>query len=283
MGELVGLGLRGIGKSAINIDLVPMVVEQSRAADRRKPFLIAAAAVLLGGMAIWAVFQNVAAAKAKEEMTRMEDRRKTLAPLKADIDQLLKKEDNLRQVASGYTDSETAHVYWLDVLAELRGAFASDAVWLTDFEPLYDYNPPTGSAKIAGGKPDSKLQSGKSVIKNDFATATYGTSSLIDLKVEEAPVQGKRGAPAIPAGVTANAVRIKGFWRTSTSQNVVSELLKNLREKSSTFRFMVKNDKGADVVLSDPQILDITVTGKAGELGLPFEITLPLAREVAIK
>jgi hypothetical protein len=36
-------------------------------------------------------------------------------------------------------------------------------------------------------------------------------------------------------------------------------------------------------VLSDENILDITVTGKAGELGLPFEITLPLAREVSIK
>ncbi len=282
MGELVGLGLRGIGKSAINIDLVPMVVEQSRAADRRKPFLIAAAAVLLGGMAIWAVFQNVAAAKAKEEMTRMEDRRKTLAPLKADIDQLLKKEGNLHQAASGYTDSETAHVYWLDVIAELRGAFASDAVWLTDFEPLNGYTPSTG-AKQAGGKADGKHVSSKSVIKNDFATATYGTSSLVDIKVEDAPVQGKRGAPATSSRVTANAVRIKGFWRTSTSQNVVSELLKNLREKSSTFRFTVPGEKGADVVLTDPQILDITVTGKAGELGLPFEITLPLAREVAIK
>jgi type IV pilus assembly protein PilM len=48
MGELVGLGLRGIGKSEINIDLVPTVVELARAADRRKPFLIAAAAVFLG-------------------------------------------------------------------------------------------------------------------------------------------------------------------------------------------------------------------------------------------
>ena len=283
MGELVGLGLRGIGKSAINIDLVPMVVEQSRAADRRKPFLIAAAAILLGGMAVWAVFQNVAAAKAKEEMTRMEDRRMTLAPLKADIDQLLKKEDNLRQIASGYTDAETAHAYWMDVIAELRGAFASDAVWLTDFEPLYGYDPSVAEAKPAGGRPDAKPRSGKSVIKTDFASTAYGTSSLVDIKVEEPAVQNKKGTPAGPGAVTANAVRIKGFWRTSTSQNVVSELLKNLREKSSTFRFHVKDAKGVDVNLSDDRILDITVAGKAGELGLPFEITLPLAREIAIK
>ena len=38
-----------------------------------------------------------------------------------------------------------------------------------------------------------------------------------------------------------------------------------------------------EALLRDEQILDITVTGKPGELGLPFEITLPLAREVAIK
>ena len=97
----------------------------------------------------------------------------------------------------------------------------------------------------------------------------------------------KRGAPPKPLPtlvVTANAVRIKGFWRENPkSQNVVSELLKNLRDKSSSFRFTVKDAKGADVVLSDEQILDITVTGKAGDLGLEFEITLPLAREVAIK
>jgi len=83
--------------------------------------------------------------------------------------------------------------------------------------------------------------------------------------------------------VTANAVRIKGFWRSSTSQNVVSELLKNLREKSSTFRFKVKDAKGADLVLSDDRILDISVVGKPGELALPFEITLPLVREIPIK
>jgi hypothetical protein len=60
-------------------------------------------------------------------------------------------------------------------------------------------------------------------------------------------------------------------------------LLKNLREKSTGFRFTVKDAKGADIVLSDEQILAITVEGEPEEVGLPFQITLPLAREVAIK
>ncbi|MEO7101515.1 MAG: Amuc_1101 family PilM-like pilus complex protein [Luteolibacter sp.] len=284
MGELVGLGLRGVGKSTINIDLVPMVVEQSRAADRRKPFFIAAAAALLVGMAAWAAFQNIAASKAEEETKKMEDQRNTLGPFKKDIDALLKNEEGLRQIASGFTNAEAAHTAWMDVLADVRGAFASDAVWLTDFEPVSEYDPLL-NGRDATGKPDPKAKSGKTVIKNEFATTAYGTSALADLKVEQAaPV--KKGAQPVAAGaVTANAVRIKGFWRENPkSQNIVSELLKNLREKSSSFRFTVKDSKGADVVLSDQQILgSIASTIKSGELASSFEITLPLSHEIVVK
>lgn len=282
MGELVGLGLRGIGKSEINIDLIPAVVAQARAADRRKPFLIAAAAVLLGGMAVWAGFQNFAAAKAADLARTMAEQRDSLAPIKTQIDGLLKKEAALRQIASAYTDAESDHAFWMDLLAELRGAFASDAVWLTDFEPIHGYNPLQGQDPKS---PAVKAAQGKSVVESDFATARFGESSLADIRMDEAPQpRGRQKAAAAPKAVTANAVRIKGFWRENPrSQNIVSELLKKLRENSTGFRFTVKGPKGEDMVLRDEQILDITVTGKPGELGLPFEITLPLAREVAIK
>jgi type IV pilus assembly protein PilM len=284
MGELVGLGLRGIGKSEINIDLVPAVVEQARAADRRKPFLIAAAAVLVGGMALWAVFQNVAAAKAADAARTMAEQRDTLAPLKTQIDGLLKREAATQQIANAYTSIESDHAFWMDLLAELRGAFASDAVWITDFEPIQGFDP----AVAAGPKsPANKGPNGKPVVKGDFTSAKYGTSSLMEAR-NEGPAQpqpkGPKAAPAGPAAPAVNAVRIKGFWRENPlSQNVVSVLLKKLRENSNSFRFKLKGPNGADINLSDEQILDITVTGKPGELGLPFEITLPLAREVAIK
>jgi type IV pilus assembly protein PilM len=286
MGELVGLGLRGIGKSEINIDLVPAVVEQTRASDRRKPFLIAAAAVLLGGIAIWAALQNVAAAKAADAARTMAEQRDTLAPVKSQIDGLLKREGATQQIANAYTSIESDHAFWMDLLRELRGAFASDAVWITDFEPIQGYDP----AAAAGAKtPANKAPNGKSVIKADFATTKYGASSLLELRSDAPPPpqgkpKGPKAAPAEPAAAAVNAVRIKGFWRENPlSQNVVSVLLKKLRENSSSFRFKLKGPNGADINLSDEQILDITVTGKPGELGLPFEITLPLARPVAIK
>lgn len=283
MGELVGLGLRGVGKSVINIDLVPQIVEQSRAADRRKPFLIAAAAVFVGGVAAWAAFQNFAASKASERAEIMEESRTTLAPLKENIDKLLKTEDSLRQIATGFTDAESARAFWMDLLGEVRGGFASDAVWLADVEPLSGYNPLAEAAKGATpGKMESKNASGKSVVKADFTATAFGTSSLLDVRAEAAAEPKKGAAPA--AGPTINAVRIRGYWReTPKSQNIVTELLKNLRERSTMFRFTVKDAKGAEVPLDENKILAVTVAGKPGDLALPFEITLPLAKEIAIK
>lgn len=282
MGELVGLALRGIGKSAINIDLVPMVVEQTRAADRRKPFLIGAAAVLLSGIALWAVFQNLATSKAKDETRKMEEQKVSLQPIKGDIDQLIRKEADLRKIAAGYTDAESAHTYWMEVLAEVRGAFASDLIWLTDFEPLTGYDPlaePVKGSKVIGN------ETGKSVIKSDFASAPYGTSSLVDVKPSDAATTpSKKGAAANKSDeVMIDAVRIRGYWRNkSASPNVVSELLKNLSEKSTAFKFKVTGPKG-EVTLADKEILNITQIGKGDELGLPFTITLPLSRKVPVK
>lgn len=285
MGELVGLGLRGIGKSAINIDLVPLAVEQARAADRRKPFLMGAAAVLVAGVALWAIFQSVAASKADEKATNMEESRDTLAPLKADIEKLLKKEDDLGLIAKGFTDAESAHVYWVDLISELSGGFASDAVWLTDFDPLVGYNPLAEKVTGTAGTTDAKNPSGTSLIKADFDKTVYGASSLAEMKVEEDESSTPGRKTAAPKALSVNAIRIKGFWRqTPKGGNVVSDLLKNLREHSTYFSFKVKDAKGVEVPLRDDQVLGaMTSAGKVGELGLSFEITLPLAKEVVIK
>jgi type IV pilus assembly protein PilM len=282
MGELVGLGLRGIGKSEINIDLVPVVVEQSRAADRRKPFFIAAAAVLVAGMAAWAVTQNVSASGAEDKARTMKEQRDALQPVKTQIEGLLKKENELRNIANAFTRIESDQAFWMDLLSELRGAFASDAVWLIDFEPIHGYNP----SLALGPKPATRTQNGKPIVKPEFFNTNFGVSSLAEIQMAP-PNQPNRpgaGKPAQAQQVTANAVRIKGFWRENPkSQNAVSDLLKNLRENSKHFRFTTKDDKGAEKVLSDEQILEITVTGAPGELGLPFEITLPLKREIPVK
>jgi hypothetical protein len=293
MGELIGLGLRGMGKSTINIDLVPSVVEQLRVAEKRKPYLIAVAAVLIGGMAVWAACQHVAATKAVDMARALKDQRDKLSPLKTDIHKLLKQEDSIRKIADGYTNAESDHVFWMDLFGELRGAFASDAVWLTDLEPISGFDP----AKVFDPKYDADKSINGQAVVIDFQKVKYGNSSLSEIKTEKFQAvkpkgKNKKAAAASSASeFSTDAVRIRGFWRENPrSQNLVSDLLKRLEEKSETFQFKVQdpaNPKKTINLTADQYISKImTVSSEpAGpdDLAQPFEITLPLARKVAIK
>ena len=91
--------------------------------------------------------------------------------------------------------------------------------------------------------PESKSKNGRSVVKPEFSTAQYGASALADIQIQQPAPTGRvaaRQASPVSTVVTANAIRIKGFWRENPkSQNVVSELLKTLREKSTSFRFNI--------------------------------------------
>ena len=280
MGELVGLGLRGIGKSTINIDLVPEAVEESRASDRRKPFLIAAAAILVVGFAAWAMFNNLAASKAADSERTMAEVQQELAPVEGQIRGLLKTEAELAAVADEYTDIEAAHAFWFDLFGELRGAFASESVWMTEMTPLYEYNPIPDEDGNENGIP---------VVESGFSGGKSSGSLIAKPPVAPQQQPQRRGnrnqqAAAAPPGPTANAILVKGFWRENPkSQGIVSDLLSKLRENSRTFRFTAKDKSGAEVKLSDEQILKVSAVGEEGDLGFPFELTLPLAVPVAVK
>jgi type IV pilus assembly protein PilM len=282
MGELVGLGLRGIGRSTINIDLVPSAVEITRTEEKRRPFLIAASALLVLGFGVWTVLQYIAANKAEDRNRTMTETSEKLSPVAAEIRNLLQTEGDLNLVANSYTSVESDHAFWFDLIGELVGTFASDSVWIMEMTPLYDYNPvpATGAAAPKTGAPP--------VVKSEFVSDQKEASSIADPPLAAAagnvpinpnqPVQSK-----IP---TANAILIKGMWRNNErSQNIVSDLLTRLRENSISFQFTVKGQDGKPVPLSPEQIITkLSNSGdEEGDLAFPFEITLPLARPVAVR
>lgn len=281
IGDLIGLGLRSLGNTAVNIDLVPGVVEQERADEKRRPFLIAAAAVLVIGCVAWAGLQFTAAGKAAEELQTITDTRDGLEPIHRQIDTLIKKENQLRNQAERYTRIEADQSLWLDLLNELSGAFASDVLWLADLEPLHDHNPTAKETQ----KPGST-----SVVTDAFASTNYGKSPLANIKMP-APEPPKRGAnnrrqQKPPAGPTINAIRITGFWRDNPrGSNVVSELITGLRERGEMFRFTSIDAKGNATPLDEKDIITEvrTVVQTEGDLAYRFQIVLPLAREISIQ
>lgn len=281
MGELIGLGLRGTGKSLINIDLVPTKVQAARTADKQKPFFIGAAALFLVGLATWGAMTTMAASKAAEELEGLTAQKDKLESIDNPIKSQFKKQAQLVALASQYTKAEDERTFWLDALQELKAGFASDAVWITDFEPLHNYDP------LAG---EDKSKDGKSIVRSEFPSAQYGVAGLESIKVDVPLVRGKPDPKAVEATPTANAVRIKGFWRANPrNSNIVLELLKRLRAKPEHFKFEAipldeKKRPLPPVALEASQIVKQLESAPAEEdFAAPFELIIPLSREIPIK
>jgi hypothetical protein len=144
---------------------------------------------------------------------------------------------------------------------------------LTDIEPLHGFNPATGDQKSPG----------QSVVKEDFLNTTFDATPLNT--IQQPQRQGGRQADEPQAKPSINAVRISGFWRENPrGQNVVSELLRELRERTDIFSLTTTDGRGNEVPLDEKEIItQLSVTGGDGELAYRFRIVLPLAHEIAIK
>jgi hypothetical protein len=300
MGELVGLGVRGMGKSSINIDLVPASVVQERAEERRKPYLIASAAVLLLGFAAWGTLNHRASVKATELADEIEKKVTSIGQYEGPIRGLVTHEDQTREVVNGYVASERQRVFWIDVLVELKTRMAHDAVWVVDFEPLVDYNAqpadaaPSAPAAQDGAPAAAPKPSGTPVVAMNFGTTSYGLSSLaLPLEVAAPPTEskpkprrgGKSAGEAAKTGPMINAVRVRGLWRDNPDgSDVVYKLLAGLREgKNSMFKFDTLV-KGKPEPLDNAQIIrQLQTSRKDGELAWTFEMVLPLAEPMPLQ
>jgi type IV pilus assembly protein PilM len=283
LGELVGLGLRGNGKSTINIDLVPASVNAERASEKRRPFLIGAAAVLTAGVAAFGLLKHQAAGAAEKKLSEVQATQEQLNITAVPISSLLEKESAVSKVTTAYVNAERDKLFWPNLITTLKTHFASEFVWITDIEPIANYDPLKPKPANVNDK------NGENVISNTFDATVYGSSSLINIqKVEPAKSTGRSAsATSSTNSNVANAIRIKGFWRENpASQNAVSTLIKNLRQSNSEyFSFTVMGADKKMQELKDEQIIKLlkSTSDSDGEYAWPFELVIPLARPIDIK
>jgi hypothetical protein len=200
----------------------------------------------------------------------------------------LKEQDQLVALATQYTSAESDRTFWPELIQEIQSGFASTSVWITDFDPVYNYNP-------LGSTEENKKS--KSTVKGEFFTLGYGVSGMENIKVEQKvdaknkPIPLKPGEPEPMA--RANAIRLKGFWRggedNPKGSNLVYDLIKKLRENPQHLKFTgvkinEKTKQPESVELEDAQLVKQLQSDPAeSDFAAPFEIVIPLSREVPIK
>ncbi|MFP6896033.1 MAG: type IV pilus assembly protein PilM [Roseibacillus sp.] len=282
IGELVGLALRGIGEAPINIDLVPDVVASERATAQRKPFLMAAAVILLAGLGVWAMHKSSLAATAWTKRTEMEAEKQKLQNPANKIDVLTRNQARLKEVGDSYADAQEMRAKWPAILNKVKDYFNDQDVWITDFEPVGLYQ--------VGVFPSAKPR-----IKENFPSVTYGTSVLEQFKRGGvAPPTGaasrrRRTTPAAsglaPPADAINAIRITGFWKEAP--RAVHEIVAKIREDQdaadAVFTLKKPGPKGAD--FTDKEIFPVFKSniGDPNELAEQFVMILPLKTPISIK
>ncbi|MEO1844261.1 MAG: Amuc_1101 family PilM-like pilus complex protein [Akkermansiaceae bacterium] len=282
IGELVGLALRGIGEAPINIDLVPDVVASERATAQRKPFLMAAAVILLAGLGAWAMHKSSLAATALTKRTEMEAEKQKLQNPANKIDVLTRNQARLKEVGDAYADAQESRAKWAAILNKVKDYFNDQDVWITDFEPVGLYQV-------------GVFSSAKPRIKENFPSVTYGTSVLEQFKRGGvAPPTGaasrrRRTTPAAsgptPPADAINAIRITGFWKEAP--RAVHEIVAKIREDQdaadAVFTLKKPGPKGAD--FTDKEIFPVFKSniGDPNELAEQFVMILPLKTPISIK
>ena len=282
VGELVGLALRGVDQTPIRIDLVPDVVASQRATAERKPFLVAAAVIMMAGFAAWAMNKSDLAAKAQARAGDLEGVKNELAEPGGKIEQQSRRQSDLQDLADAYAGQQSSRVKWIDVLSKVKDYFNDQDVWITDFEAMGLYK--------AGDD-----ESGEARAEQNFAKAAYGKSTLQDLKSSGAGAppaksrsQRKKG-PAIPEPPqeSINVIRLTGFWKSEPT--AVSKIVDKIRadQDKDDAVFVLKknpaNPKSAN--LADEEILPLLNSSIADEnkLAEQFVMILPLKNPISIK
>lgn len=245
LGEIVGLGLRAADKATINIDLVPDAVQAERDINRRKPLLIAASALFLGGLAAWAGFKAMSVGDAERHLTALEQESVGLEEPAGKIESLLSKEQDALKLIKAYSAAEDGRLSVVDQWNQIAQHFVSEVVWITDLEPR------TNFSLEGGGSSDP-------VIDESFSTNPYGNSSIMS-DVEN-----------------ADSVIIRGLHLDK--ENEVSNLVKSLRlSPALTFEFGGKQIPDSQVIKTNQ------ASPEDGFYAAPFELLIPLSKPITIK
>ncbi|MEM9079290.1 MAG: Amuc_1101 family PilM-like pilus complex protein [Verrucomicrobiota bacterium] len=280
LGELVGLGVEGAGKAALHIDLVPTSVAGERASAKRKPWLLAASGILLAGLAAWAGTKAVVAGKAAEQAEAMENRAEELAPYATTLKRWDRALGVVDSLGVEYAEAQLARGKQQTIIDELKGYFASDTVWVTNYRPWVNYVP--GSS-----------ESGNSYVKGGFDRLAYG-ETFIDEKAGD--TKGWEGDPKV------NAIRVDGFWRSGVGNQehrAVTAILDKIKAgvkaaeeaagengQPETAFILVKKDPTNprnELPMSDAEILTNNATTLTeNTYGAPFTMILPLREPITL-
>ncbi len=135
LGELVGLGLRGLSSCPMELDLVPEAVQRAREVAERKPALLMAAVSILGLVGAAGFFFDRGRILTEEQTRANEAESIALETYDKQIQQWQDRQAGVDAKNEPFTDAIIGRIFWVSLLSDVNSKMNSDLVWLTSLEP----------------------------------------------------------------------------------------------------------------------------------------------------
>ncbi len=270
LGEIIGLGLRSIGKAKLQIDLVPEVVEEARVESKRRPKLLAAAAIAIAASAAYAVTGMTHKAHVVKQQKKNEKTLNGLLTYSKPIKNNLQKAKKVGAILSQYGSAIDSRQQAFGILDDINQYFSDHNLWIVDFDPIVNFTP--------GAEEQT------SYVSDEMARPEYGKSSLAKLSIVP-KMKGNRPNPAYKPTVIS-AIRIHGFWKGGDPA-VVQQRFENLLAHSKYFTKQIMVKKGRHLTPEDIAMKDMVVEQETvipeDKLAAPYTIIIPLSKPILIK
>ena len=151
LGELVGLGLRAVASCPMELNLRPASVIRAHEVERRRPFLIGAAACVIAALLGWSVFYMHAAGVLSAVKEQVDAKVATLRGFQTRIDGIRKEATTLDSVASPLLEAVNARSFWPQLLEDLNARLPKENIWVTELIPLSNGKPVIGAVTARPG------------------------------------------------------------------------------------------------------------------------------------
>jgi type IV pilus assembly protein PilM len=245
LGELVGLALRSVTACPMELSLLPASVVRRQELERRRPFLIAAAACMVLAMLGWSIYYTRAAQVTRETAELIQQKNVSMRGAETQLDKLKKQITSLDSVATPLISATNDRDFWPQILEDLNARLPEADIWITELGA-------TSGGKLLGAGE-------KRVGETTPATAP--------------PVSGAATKAAAAGTKSIDGILVRGLYLYNPKQQeIVVDYLRNLASSP----FFVVDPKTPERVIKSNSVPNDT------EWAFPYELQLTLRKPVKL-
>src|SRR5213080_4119887 len=192
LGELVGLALRSVTVSPMELNLRPASVVRRQDLEKRRPFFIAAAACILLALLGWSAYYTRAAQFAQQTAEVMRQKNDTMRVAEGQLDKLKKQITALDNTATPLITAVNDRNFWPQILEQLNSRLPESDIWITEL------------AATSGGK-------------------LLGVSEKRAAEIASSPPPTPATGPAskVPANLSIDGINVRGLYLWNAKQQEI--------------------------------------------------------------